>query len=83
MTWTKSSTITLPATGSRTVKLYTEGGVQYVDYQVVDTTGNGHSARFTVVDVLTAHPEIDSPTFASILAIFRAYGDAQCGFTDV
>lgn len=83
MTWTKNSTKTLPATGSRTVKLYTEGGVQYVDYQVIDTAGNGHSTRFTVADVLTAHPEIDSPTFAATLAIFRAYGDAQCGFTDV
>jgi hypothetical protein len=83
MTWTKSQTKTLPATGGRTVKLYTEGGIQYVDYMVVDNDGDGHSARFTVAAVLAAHPEIDAPTLAATLAIFRAYGDAQCGFSEV
>ncbi len=83
MTWTKSSTKTLPETGNRAVKLYTEGGVQYVDYQVVDNDGDGHAARFTVADVLAAHPEIDAAVLTATLAAFRSYGDAQCGFTDV
>lgn len=37
----------------------------------------------TVAAVLAAHPEIDAPTLSATLAIFRAYGDAACGFTDV
>jgi len=82
MTWTKAVTKTLPATGSRTVILSTEGATQWVRYSVLDTDGEGHAASFTVADVLSAHPEIDAPTLAATLAIFRAYGDAACGFTN-
>lgn len=83
MTWTKNSTKTLPPTGSRTVTITTENGVQYIEYRVIDTDGDGHHARFTVAAVLQAHPEIDANTFRSTIAAFRSYGDAQCGFTDV
>jgi hypothetical protein len=82
MTWTKNSTKTLPATGSRTVTITTEGGVQYIDYHVIDTDGDGHRARFMVAAVLAAHPEIDGPTLTATIAAFRSFGDAQCGFTD-
>jgi len=82
MTWTKNSTATLPATGSRVVKLETVDGVQWVRYHVTDTAGVGYSESFTVAAVLLAHPEIDAGVFAGTLAIFRAYGDTQCGFTD-
>lgn len=83
MTWTKSETKTLPATGNRNVQLTTEGGVQIVRYQVVDNDGDGHAAQFTVAAVLAAHPEIDAAVLTGYLAIFRAYGDTQCGFADV
>lgn len=83
MTWTKNDTKTLPATGNRTVTITTENGVQMIDYYVVDTAGDGHRTRFSVASVLAAHPEIDAPTLNATLAIFRAYGDTQCGFTDV
>ena len=83
MTWTKQETKTLPATGSRTVTITTENGVQMITYQVIDTDGDGHAARFPVSDVLTAHPEIDAATLATTIAAFRSYGDAQCGFSEV
>lgn len=83
MTWTKNTTATLPPTGSREVTLTTEDGAQVVRYKVTDSLGEGHAVRFTVASVLAAHPEIDAATFNATLAIFRAYGDAACGFTDV
>mgnify|MGYP003443178735 CR=1 FL=1 len=36
MTWTKSETKTLPATGNRNVQLTTEGGVQIVPSLTLD-----------------------------------------------
>lgn len=83
MTWTKSSTKTLPATGNRTVTMITEDGVQKIRYQVIDNDGDGHVAQFTVAAVLAAHPEVDAAALATTLAAFRSYGDAQCGFTDI
>lgn len=82
MTWQKNTTSTLPATGNRDVTLTTENGVQLVRYKVTDEQGEGHVARFTVAAVLAAHPEIDPATLTATLAIFRAYGDTACGFTD-
>lgn len=83
MTWTKNTTATLPPTGSREVTITTEGGVQMIRYKVTDSLGEGHARSFPVQAVLDAHPEIDAATFAATLAIFRAYGDTACGFTDV
>ncbi len=82
-TWTKNSTKTLPATGSRTVEITTEGGVQMIRYRVIDTDGDGHAAVFPVSEVLAAHPEIDAATLNATIATFRAHGDAACGFTQV
>lgn len=83
MTWTKNSTATLPATGSRVVTLETIDGVQWVRYHVTDTAGEGYAASFTVNAVLAANPSIDAGVLATTLAAFRAYGDGQCGFADV
>jgi hypothetical protein len=82
MTWTKNTTSTLPPTGSREILVETIDGVQMIRYHVTDTAGQGYTARFPVSAVLLAHPEIDAGVFAGTLAIFRAYGDTQCGFTD-
>lgn len=77
MTWTKNTTVTLPPTGSRDVTITTEGGVQMIRYHVVDSSGEGHRAAFTVAAVLAAHPEIDAPTLAATprdLSSIRRHG---------
>lgn len=82
MALTKEVTHTLPATGNRTVTLETVDGVQWIRYHVVDNQGQGHRGSFTVQSVLDANPGIDGSVFASTMAIFRAHGDAACGFAE-
>lgn len=82
MTWTKSLTKTLPATGNRTVTMITEEGVQKVRYNVVDTSGEGYTATFTLAQFLADNPSVDAVALAAMMTAVRAYGDGLCGFTD-
>lgn len=83
MTWTKNTTVTLPATGSRTISMITEGGVQLVRYQVIATNGDGFTTTFPLSAFLADNPSVDAGVLAATMALFRAYGDTQCGFSDV
>ena len=80
MSKTKTTTETIPDTGDRTIEITTPGGQQVIRYVVIDTDGNPHGTTATVAEILAAHPEIDSATFAATLAAFRSYLDTKLGF---